>query len=188
MNREAGRSARLLSRTRAQSLIRSALNFAILIREKNMNRLAGTILIVCAGVGVALADAPAPPAAAKGPSVSETIKQLERDWTDAMKAGDVDKAGQIVADDWTGLGYDGSKDTKRSYLADMQSGKDKVESVEFGPMDVKVLGNVAVVQGSDTEKSTSHGKDTSGKWVWMDVFVKRDGKWVVVRSESAMVK
>jgi hypothetical protein len=55
-------------------------------------------------------------------------------------------------------------------------------------MDVKVLGNVAVVQGSDTEKSLTNGKDTSGKWVWMDVFVKREGAWVVVRSQSAMVQ
>ena len=64
----------------------------------------------------------------------------------------------------------------------------KLESFEFGPMDVKVLGNVAVVQGSDTEKSTTNGKDSSGKWVWMDVFVKRGDKWVAVRSQSAMLK
>jgi hypothetical protein len=55
-------------------------------------------------------------------------------------------------------------------------------------MDVKVMGSVAVVQGSDTEKSTTKGKDTSGKWIWMDVFVKRDSKWVAVRSQSAKVK
>jgi len=55
-------------------------------------------------------------------------------------------------------------------------------------MEVKVLGNVAVVQGSHTEKSTTNGKDTSGKWIWTDVFVKRDGKWLIVRSQSAMVK
>jgi hypothetical protein len=53
---------------------------------------------------------------------------------------------------------------------------------------VKVLGNVAVVQGGDTEKSTIGGKDTSGQWVWMDVFEKRDGKWLAVRSQSAKVK
>ena len=55
-------------------------------------------------------------------------------------------------------------------------------------MDVKVIGSIAVVQGSDTEKSSNKGKDTSGKWVWMDVFVNRDGKWMAVRSQSAMVK
>ena len=152
-----------------------------------MKKLVGTVLMVCAGIGLALADPPGPTAAAtaKGPSVSQTIKQLEQDWSDAMKAGDVDKISQIVADDWTGLEYDGSKETKQSLLAGVKSGKDKAETVENGPMDVKVLGSVAVVQGSDTEKSITNGKDSSGKYVWMDVFVKRDGKWVAVRSQSA---
>ena len=104
-----------------------------------------------------------------------------------MKAGDVDKISQIVADDWTGLEYDGSKETKQSLLAGVKAGKDTAASVENGPMDVKVLGSVAIVQGSDTEKSTLNGKDSSGKYVWMDVFVKRDGKWVAVRSQSAKV-
>jgi hypothetical protein len=70
----------------------------------------------------------------------------------------------------------------------MKSGASTLSSFEFGPMNVKVLGNVAVCQGSDTEKSTTKGKDCSGKYVRMDVFVRRDGKWVAVRSQDAMVK
>jgi uncharacterized protein (TIGR02246 family) len=120
--------------------------------------------------------------------VSQAVKQLEHDWEDALKAGDADKLGEILADDWMSIGYDGKRATKQEDLADVKSGKSKLESYELGPMDVKVLGNVAVVQGSDTEKSSTGGKDTSGKWVWMDVFVKRDGKWVVVRSQSALMK
>lgn len=154
-----------------------------------MKKLAGTILLLCACVGLAFAQTkkPASAAPAKGPSVSQTLKQLEHDWMDAGKAGDADKLGEIIADDWAGIGYDGTKETKQGLLADVKAGKSKLESFEFGPMDVKVLGSVAVVQGSDTEKSVSKGKDTSGKWVWMDVFVKRDGKWQAVRSQSAMV-
>ncbi len=151
-----------------------------------MKKLVWTVLLVSACVGLAFAQTQTPPA--KGPSVAEAVKQLEHDWVDAAKAGNMDKLGQIIADDWTGIGYDGSKETKQSYLADWKSGKSKLESFEFGPMDVKVVGSVAVVQGSDTEKSTTNGKDSSGKFVWMDVFVKRDGKWVAVRSQSAMVK
>jgi ketosteroid isomerase-like protein len=171
-----------------RSEIRIEINYT-LIREKRMKKLIWTVLIVCGSVGLASADTQAPTSAAsKGPSVSQTLMQIENDWADALKAGDADKAAQFVADDWTGISFDGSKSTKQSFLAEVKSGKDKAESVEFGPMDVKVLGNVAVVQGSDTEKSVTKGKDTSGKWVWMDVFVKRDGKWVAVRSQSAMVK
>ena len=151
-----------------------------------MKKLGGAVLFACMCVGLVFAQAPKVPS--KGPSVSDAVKQLEHDWTDAMKAGDADKLSQILADDWTGLGYDGKKSTKQSSLADLKSGKSKLESFEFGPMDVKVLGNVAVVQGSDTEKSTTNGKDSSGKWVWMDVFVKRGDKWVAVRSQSAILK
>jgi len=151
-----------------------------------MNKIAVIALLVVAGAAVAMAQAPAP--AAKGPSVSQTVKQLEHDWIDAEKAGDADKLGQVLADDWVTLNYDGTKQTKQEVLADVKSGKDKLESYEFGPMEVKVLGNIAVVQGSDTEKSSMSGKDTSGKYAWMDVFAKREGKWAAVRSQVARVK
>jgi hypothetical protein len=53
---------------------------------------------------------------------------------------------------------------------------------------VKVVGSTAIVQGSDTETSTTKGKDSSGKYVWTDVFANRGGKWQAVRSQNAMVK
>jgi hypothetical protein len=74
-------------------------------------------------------------------------------------------------------------------LTDIRSGAQKLDSYEMGVMDVKVFGGgIAVVQGSDTEKSSYKGKDTSGKYVWTDVFVDRNGKWVAVRSQNALAK
>lgn len=147
--------------------------------------LAALLLSVSAGFSLAQ-DKPAP--AAKAPSTPAAIKQLEHDWTDAAKAGDTDKLSQIIAEDWNGVGPDGSKLTRQELFDSMKSGKYKIESMDFGPMEVKVLGNTAVVQGSDTEKSITDGKDSSGKYFWMDVFTKRDGKWVAVRSQLTKVK
>jgi ketosteroid isomerase-like protein len=124
----------------------------------------------------------------KKPSESEALKQIERDWTDAQKNRDADKLNQIIADDWIGVGYDGNKTNKQDFINDVKSGASKLESFTFADMDVKILGNIAIVQGGDTEKSSTHGDDTSGKWVWTDVFVKRDGRWQAVRSQSAKVK
>jgi ketosteroid isomerase-like protein len=157
----------------------------------NMKKLAGVILLVCTCVGLAFAQTKTTPAKApaKGPSISDSIRKLEHDWIDAMKTGDADKLSGIVADDWTGINPDGTKETKQSYLAAIKAGDLKFTSFEFGPMDVKVIGSVAICQGSDTEKSTGKGgKDTSGKYVWMDVFAKRGDNWVAVRSEITMVK
>ena len=146
-----------------------------------MKRLAGALVTVWI-VTLALADARA---ATEGERTAETLKQLERDWADAEKAGDSDKIGLMVADDWTGVDNDGGKHTKQQLIAHIKSGKVKTESVELGPMDVKLLGNVAVVQGSDIEIGTTNGKHTSVQMIWMDVFANRDGKWVCVRSQSA---
>jgi uncharacterized protein (TIGR02246 family) len=173
---------------RCRSRLTVTLN-AVNRRALNSNERANTMKLVAAAllasacVGLGFAQSQAPPA--KGPSVAETVKQIEHDWVDAAIAGNADKVSEILADDWIGVGYDGTKETKQKHLADMKTGTAKLASFEFGPMDVKVLGSVAVVQGSNTEKNTaSDGKESSGKFAWMDVFVKRDGKWVIVRSQS----
>jgi len=146
--------------------------------------------IVVASAALGLAFAAASTRAADAPGGADTLKQIENEWSEAMRVGNADKLKQILADDWVGLGYDGKTDTKQGLLGRLKSGDIKVQSVENGPMDVKFLANsaVAVVQGSDVEKSMEAGKDTSGKWVWMDVFEKRDGKWVAVRSQSAKLR
>ena len=140
---------------------------------------------VCA---LALADVPTPPASTAGAqteSTAATLRQLEREWVSAMQVGDADRIGRILADDWIEVGSDGRKVNKERLMAGLKSSQVKVESIELGPMDVKVLGDVAVVQGSHVEKSTTNGERTSVEVIWMDVLANRSGKWLVVRSQSS---
>jgi len=44
-----------------------------------------------------------------------------------------------------------------------------------------------VVTGSDDEKSSYKGKDTSGHYVWTDVFVNRKGHWQAVASQNTLM-
>lgn len=145
-----------------------------------MKAIAAAMLVMCLGS--------APVMAADDPDVVATMKQLAQDWGDSLVTGDLDKLSRILADDWSNFGATGKPTSKDAFLASLKDGKHKLESFELGPMDVKVLGDVAVVQGIVTEKRTDDGKDTSGKFVWMDVFVKRAGKWVCVRSTGFRAK
>lgn len=149
-----------------------------------MKKLAVAALFVCTCAGLA----PARPQAASASSVSQTLKQLEHDWANAAIAGDADTMGAILADDWVRIAPDGKMETKKDALANMKSGASKLISAESGPMEVWVMGKVAVVQGTDTEKSMADGKDTSGTYAWMDVLENVGGKWMVVRSAATMVK
>ena len=146
----------------------------------------GAVLVTCLCVSLAFAQLPNTPL--KGPSVDDTVKQLEQDYGNAIQAADTDKLNQILADDWTNLGQTGELLTKQSFLSDLKSGKYKLVSFQIGPMYVKVLGNVAVVQGSVSETSIADGKESTHKSVWMDVFEKRGDKWMVVRSQTARMK
>jgi ketosteroid isomerase-like protein len=154
-----------------------------------MKRLTVTLLTIALSAGMILAQPQTKAADAKkaaavpNPAVDE-IKQIENDWADASKAKDAAKLGDILADGWVALGWDGKTTTKTKVLADTKTPGNSLDTFEMGPMKVRIFGNTAVVTGSDTEKSMEDGKDTSGKYVWTDVFVKQNGKWRAVASQS----
>jgi ketosteroid isomerase-like protein len=122
------------------------------------------------------------------PTDIETVTKVERDMGDAMVAVDIDTLNHIYADDWATIGASGKVVTKESVLNNFKSGNDKLVSYELGPMDVQVLGDVAVAHGGVTEKRIRDGKDVSGQAVYMDLLKKRAGKWAVLRSAGAVVK
>jgi ketosteroid isomerase-like protein len=133
------------------------------------------------------AAARVPEAQSQDPVVVATVKKFEKDVGDAMVAVDIDKINQTYADDWATIGSSGEIFTKEGLLSDFRSGKHKLVSFELGPIDAQVLGDVAVVQASVTEKRIQHGKDISGQFVFMDLLKKREGKWVIVRTLGARV-
>jgi ketosteroid isomerase-like protein len=126
-------------------------------------------------------------AQSKDPAVVDAVKQFEQEVGDAMVARDIDKLSQTYADDWATVDSSGKIFTKESLLSDFKSGKHKLVSFENGPMDVQVLGDVAVVQASVNEKRIHDGKDISGQFVFMDLLKKRAGKWVIVRTLGGRV-
>jgi len=116
--------------------------------------------------------------------VEQTVMQMERDWGQALVKADVATLDRILADDWFGQGPSGGSN-KAGALAGLKSGTPKYDSVTTGEMKVRLFGDVAVVTGTQDEKSSDKGKDTSGHYVWTDVFVKRQGKWQAVVSQWA---
>jgi len=154
-----------------------------------MKRLTVTFLTMAVGAAMLVAQPQTKatnakkPAAAPNAAVDE-LKQIENDWADASKTKNADKLASILADSWVELGWDGKTTTKAKALEDLNKPGNSLDSIEVGPMKVRIFGNTAVVTGSDTEKSMEDGKDTSGKYLWTDVFVKQNGKWLAVASQS----
>ena len=141
------------------------------------------VVVQSASARVVLTDSPT--AQSKDPAVVDAVEQFEQEVGDAMVARDIDKLSEVYADDWATVDSSGKIFNKESLLSDFKSGKHKLVSFENGPMDVQVLGNVAAVQASVSEKRLHDGKDISGEFVFMDLLEKRSGKWVIVRTLGA---
>src|SRR5580704_9527670 len=149
-----------------------------------MKRLITSIVFAFAGVGISAAE---PPKASQDPTDIAAIKQISQDMGDAMVRVDIDKLNQIYADDFITVGRSGKVITKADIVRDFQSFHDKLESFENGPIDVQVFGNVAVSNGSVTERRIRDGNSADGVFLWMDLLQKRAGKWQVVRSAGSRI-
>lgn len=120
-------------------------------------------------------------------SVEQTLIRIEHDWSQADVKKDAAALNRILADDWIGIDFEGTVLTRPEALKDIGSDSASLESTVLGDMKVRVYGNTAIVTGTDTEKSQYHGKDSSGKYLWTDVFVLRKGRWQAVSSQSTKV-
>ncbi len=111
-------------------------------------------------------------------SPTKIILQMERDWVHAAAAKDRATVDRILADDWTSTDFRGKTVTKPQAMSELESATAAAPALELGEMKVRVIGTTAIVTG----------KDRTGKYGWMDVFMKRDGHWQAVASQSTRIE
>ncbi len=130
---------------------------------------------------------------AYGQGVEQTLTQMEKDWSKvgmnkANLAADLKTLDRLMANDWVGIDFQGKTITRAQSIENLKTGAATTQSIELGEIKVRVFGDTAVVTASDTEKSTYNGKDSSGKYVWTDIYAKRNGKWQCVATQSTKIQ
>jgi ketosteroid isomerase-like protein len=93
---------------------------------------------------------------------------------------------KLVADDWIAISPDGKSQTKADRAAEIKTAD--ITSATLGDMKVRVFGDTAVVTGTDDEITLKDGKKSIDHYVWTDVFVKRNGEWLGVASQTTQIK
>ena len=117
-------------------------------------------------------------------AAEEVLIQIEHEWSQADLKKDAAALNRILAEDWIGIDFEGTVIDKARARRGIVSDAAALESTVLRDMKVRIYGDTAIVTGTDTEKGEYHGKDSSGKYVWTDVFVRRDGRWQAVSSQS----
>ena len=117
-----------------------------------------------------------------------TFKKIEQEILDGILKSDTSAAEKYLTSDYVGVGPDGVTQNKTEFLSDIKSGTLKIESSKYSDMKVQVAdADMAVVMYRSNDKGTYKGKDITGEYRWLDVFVKRDGKWQIAIDQGTQI-
>ena len=120
--------------------------------------------------------------------VEATLKKIEQELVDTIVKSDTSAFEKYLTSDYLGIGPDGVTQNKSELLADIKSGTLKLESSTLSDMKVQVADpDMAVVVYRSTDKGTYKGKDVTGEYRWLDVFVKRGGKWQIAIDQGTQI-
>jgi Domain of unknown function (DUF4440) len=128
-----------------------------------------------------------PPGPSAGRSGDEAeLTRLEREYAEALVRKDRAFLMRFYASDWRGGNWMGFW-SKATMLKSVLNARYVVKSMNVRDLKVRVMGDVATVQGVDEEVTSMDGLDTSGKWAFTDVFERRNGEWVAVAGHTTEI-
>ena len=111
------------------------------------------------------------------------IQESEAAWASSVATNDASVVRRILADDLVWV-LDGRVLDKMQAVAEAEKGPYDFLSNHLEYAHVRFFGDTAVVQGS--EKWTRRG-GKSGRFVWTDTWLRRNGQWQIVASEDVSV-
>ena len=126
---------------------------------------------------------------AQAPSVTQDLQKLENDWSQASMRRDAAALRGFYADEYQFTDADGVVTGKAKELDNLTNGAFRLTAYKFDDLKVRAYGDVAVVTGQNTIKGVWEDihRDISGPYRFTDVFVKRDGRWQCVASQSSRI-
>lgn len=136
-------------------------------------------------VAVAVTPSPSPAATATVESASlfdveKYIRESESAWAESVASGDNTIAKRILAEDCV-LVLDGRVLDKAQMIAGAANGPGDFVSNHLDHAQVRVYGDTAIAQGSETWTRKSGKK---GRFVWTDTWIRRNGQWQIVAAQD----
>jgi uncharacterized protein (TIGR02246 family) len=118
------------------------------------------------------------------PSREQEILLLFENGDRALIGGDIAELARIFADDYVQYDELGTAHTKEEVLNDLKSGTIRYVSMISTGRRIRLLSeDMAVVHGSEEDDVEQGGRRFPVNYVYMDVVVKREGRWQIVASQ-----
>ncbi len=120
-------------------------------------------------------------------SAEERIVQMEREFAEATLRHDVTALERNLADNFLGVDVNGQHLNKAEVLARVKSPDIELTSLRHEDIRVRVFGDCAVATARTVVAGRYKGQETSGEFPYMRVWVKREGRWLAVATQSSAI-
>jgi ketosteroid isomerase-like protein len=115
--------------------------------------------------------------------VAEELVGLSHELVRAVQERDTDRLDSLLADEFT---LDGAAGVlARDELLDAAGGAYEIEEFSYLEIDPEVFGNTAVVVSRYRQAARFGGRDASGELRVTDVWIRREGRWQIVRRHAS---
>ena len=108
------------------------------------------------------------------------VRELVRLWDEAYVKGDTATLDRILADEFSFVAGPG----KAAYLASFKTRNLMIESAVSADIQVNVYGDTVILTGVDTITGKNKDQVLLTKWLYMDVWIKKNGRWQCVKTYS----
>ena len=150
-------------------------------------RLIATCVLALAAANAVLLAA----SASSSGSDEEAIVASEHAWALAPVKGDAAGMAALMSDDYVEIEMETTPGSSKSkwvtsgkaeWVEMVRSGREKYTSVDVRNIKVYLHGDLATTTGEYSQTGTKDGKDISATGLYVDTWVKKNGKWLVVSS------
>ena len=119
----------------------------------------------------------------------KALIDIEYQWANAYVSGNADKLASILSPDYVQMSARARVTRRDEEVTDLRKGTFRYEKFETTQMKVQLYDDAAVVTGLIMAKGTdtASGKTIEGHMRMTDTFIRQNGKWQVVASQTTIV-
>jgi len=141
-------------------------------RQRQVGALIAAILVLFAIVKSSTRNA------AAVANEKEEILKIDEERNQALQHGDIATLDRIYADDLVYANATGVLLTKAQHLADLKGRALNFKSFKHDDVQVTVHGDTGILTGISTSAVEFHGTVSSSPRRFLNVFVRKDGRWL----------
>jgi ketosteroid isomerase-like protein len=120
-------------------------------------------------------------------SAEAQLRQLEREWNEAIVKKDFPALERILGDEFVYLDHVGGVNPKADMLRGLKNSEVTIDPFETEDVTVRVFGDTAIVTGRFTQTVRLKEESATAQFRYTDVYVRRGKSWQAVSAHGSRI-